>query len=189
MKTVNPNLPLVGGHTFTESDGMVLTAENWKKLAVRVAEYRAIRKLPPGQPWQDIMAQICQRNPARCHEAPGVITPASPSIKGRVFQWLGTKSREQRSTSGLTFVKDEEARKRAAVCQKCPNRAQAGSGCSSCQSSLAALRKAVLGGRSPIEPKLGACYKLAEDLPVAVHIDDTPVNDNSLPATCWRKKT
>jgi hypothetical protein len=185
---VNPNIPFPGGCNFRETDGVLLEADNWKKLVIRVTEYRVMRKLPAGNPWEEIMAQACARVPGRCYESARPKPDKSvPSFKARIFEWLGRKSREQRG-SGLDYVSTPEAAARADTCRKCPLRAQVGSGCSSCESSLAALRRMLADGRGITDKKLGGCLKLYEVLPCSTLISEPPVDDKSLPDNCWRKK-
>lgn len=188
-KEINPNMPPNGGFVFVEKDGTRLKSTSWISLERRVKQYRESRQVPVGDVHREVMDQACARNPALCRDAAAAPPPPRPpSLKAKVFQWLGSKSREQRTGTGLDFVAESLAAERGSICRACSLRTQVGAGCSACESSLAALRKAVLNGRRVLDPTLGACVVLEEDLVCSTHMSEAPQDNQALPTACWRKK-
>ena len=158
-----------------------------------VAKYRIGAKLPPGDPYREVMAQACRNNPPLCIDTPD--KPKIPqqtkdprsSIKLRSLQWLGKWSKQAAKPEGVKFVKPEEAKKRAAVCAVCPRNVKLPEGCSACRQALTSLRTAIVGGARPLDDRLGGCETLGCDLPAAVHLDEVRVKEAALPKECWRK--
>lgn len=188
-REINPNMPPNGGYVFVDHDGTRLKGTGWADLERRVREYRESRQVPVGDVHREVMDQACARNLHLCRDASQTPPPIRPpSLKGKVFQWLGLKSREQRAGAGLDFVAESEADGRTVICRACSLRAEVGAGCSACESSLAALRKSVLGGRRILDSKLGACVVLEEDLVCSTQISEAPRDSHALPSNCWRKK-
>ncbi len=188
MRELNRNLYPSGGYYYVERDGTKLTAENWLKLEIKVKEYRKNRGFPVGDIHRDVMEQACDRNPGLCHEVFTVNPPGQkvPTIKARVFEWLGQLSRIARK-SALDYVSDTRARERVVICARCPQQKDFSTHCSACEASLGALRQSVLAGRAPVSTGLGACGVLGVDLRVAVHLAEPPSGSLELPEACWRK--
>ncbi len=187
-REINKNLYPTGGYFFIEKDGLKIKAGSWVAVEAAVRQYRANKGVPEGDVHAEVMAQACDRNPALCHEsAPSGQKPVRPtSLKTRAFQWLGNLCRTARS-SGLKYVSDAEARRRAAICDRCPAQKRISQGCSTCEHSLQALRNCVLGGRKPVVDHLEGCDALGCDLSCAVHLDEPRLGDPNLPGECWRR--
>ncbi len=148
MREINRNLYPSGGYHYIERDNTVLKGESWAVVEKAVAFYRKQRGFPVGDVHRDVMEQACDRNPGLCYDSvPGrPVTTRTPTIKGRVFEWLGQLSRIARKAA-LDYVSDTQARSRAAICARCPAQKSFASHCSACESSLTALRESVLAGR------------------------------------------
>ena len=192
VKKINLNLSPPEGYEFRETDGTLLVGTSWRGLVRVVAKYRAGAKLPPGNPFAEIMEQACRRNPSLCTESNTVPYPQQTKdprsgIKLRVMHWLVAWGKQARSLDGIRFVDAETARKRADVCAKCPRNALLPTGCGACRKSLASLRSNVIGGHRATDGRLGGCDVLGSDLPAAVHLDEIRIDDTNLPAECWRK--
>jgi hypothetical protein len=188
----------VGGRYFIDSDGVKHKAENFDILAVRVAAYRKRNNLPPGDPLNEIHAQVCARQPEGCAETnPQPVVTAPPQsassmrlpvgdLTNRVTKWfahlLGMKRRGE-----IGKVSIDEARRRAAICAGCPLQRDVSSACGACKASRRAASDAILEGSKRVNSKLKACQALGEDTGLAVHLNLGPTGNGSLPDHCWRR--
>lgn len=190
MLRINCNLFPSGGYFFVESDGSKHRAGNWRAVVKKVTEYRQRARLPLGDVEREVMAQACSRNPALCHDDRAVQAPKpAVTVKARVLKWLfGMKQVQEREP--LTYVSTAEATARAAICAKCPQNTPLGvKTCATCKETLKQYRKELLGGARARDSRLGGCNVLGSDLVTATHLDEIRVDNPSLPANCWRKKT
>ena len=189
MKKVNVNVYPTGGYFFKEADGTIIKANSsWASVIARVIAYRRRNKLPVGDPKKEVHAQACERDPANCREDVDPVTQLAlrvASLKGRALAWLaGLRAKREE----LLWGDGENAAARAAVCAGCPAHAALAGGCGACRKALAGVR-AELAGARPVDPKLGGCSILGEDCAIAVWIDQPTVDNQELPACCWRRKS
>lgn len=185
---IKVNLPPKTGYNFKESDGATIKASSWKGLFKKVARYRALNKLAPGNPEQEVTAQMCAREPAMCYEEGSVTREQTKkaSLKGRVLAWL---SHRHRNPGALVFTSDPNiVEVRRAVCAACPLNQPLSEGCSSCKKVVLELRKSILGNRF-LDGRLNGCSVIGQDNPTAVYLEDQTLADPNLPAHCWRKRT
>lgn len=183
---INSNLYPNGGYFFEEADGIKIKGASWPAVERAVKKYRENRGVPVGDIHAEVMTQACERNPALCFEQPTGLPKPQTTLKGRVFEWLAARSRMARQ-SPLDYVGDAEARRRAAICRKCPMQKKISHLCSTCSDSRAALRKSVLAERVPVDVSIEACSVLGSDLQSAVHLAEQPETNPDLPDFCWRR--
>lgn len=178
------------GHSFTETDGTVLKANDWNSVIRAVRNYRRRNGLPAGSPADEVHEQTCAKNPSICYNHQDEITVKElkrASLKGRVLRWFSELIRN-REKNPISFVSDEEARAREDVCQKCPlNTPLPSESCGPCKKAIREQRKNLIGGR-PEYRRLNTCSVLGEDLQASVHIDLPVVDSHDLPQHCWRKQ-
>lgn len=186
--TIKPQLYPPGGYNFRESDGSVHSGNSWAHLVRVVAQYRAVRRLPPGNPAKEITEAVCQANPQLCHNGPGELGGGDmEAYYIRVAEWLARVMQKVRHAS-VRFVDAIKARERAEICRGCPYQKQWMKNCVSCQKSADASQKHILRGRPDAGRGLLGCEILSEDTAVSVHLDDAPKGDPRLPGHCWRKR-
>lgn len=187
MKTINPNVYPHDGYFFLESDGARLFAQTWPGVVARVVKYRQRAGLAPGDPFQEVTNQACQRNPVLCRDDDGTTQRQvkKESLKTRVIKWLNGL----REDKGIQFVDSQLARDRAQVCANCPKNTSLPSGCASCRAAVKELRTAVIGKRYQ-DGRLNACMVLGSDLQTLVHLEVQTVDNEELPHNkCWMRRT
>lgn len=182
MRIVNPNLYPKDGFCFKESDGTMIRGGTWAGVIARTRVYRKRAGLPPGDPEAEVYAQACAKNPGLCVN--GDPPKKSIPIKTRVLMWLNG----MRQQKGVEFVSDSVSSRRATICARCPNNKEHTGGCSTCRAALKELREAVVKGRA-LDGRLHGCEVLGEDVAVSIYLELQTVDDGSLPAECWRKRT
>lgn len=185
---INVNLFPKDGYVFKDGSGVVFKANSWSNVITKVIEYRRRAGLPIGDPKAEVEDYACKRNPTLCRDntqRPVVVPPIS--LKARALQWLNRIA--QVPKADLIYVNAAEAEQRAAVCSKCPNNQLISADtCSSCKKAFTTFREMLIGNRSKAH-NLGACVALGSDLVAAVHLDEVRVDNPSLPAHCWRRKS
>lgn len=188
MSEINKNLYPPDGYVFRETDGSHHRGSNWKSLEDRVRTYREINGLPAGDVWGDIEAQICVRIPHFCRSQ--TKTPVrrreGSSLNGRVTGWIGRQLGTKRA-GRITFASDEEARRRAAICGRCPQQQALSKTCGDCLRQVAKARAVIFGRKPLVSQNLEACGVLGEDSTLAIHINQPSADPNGLPADCWRR--
>jgi len=195
MKKFNTFLRPVGGKYFLDADGVKFRGDQWEHVAARLRSYRKRAGQPPGDPEQEILDQVCARQPEYCQEA----KPSPPAQRAiaaanefsrassrAITQWLVSILRLRR-VGGAQPVPREEARRRAAICAGCPMQKAFSSVCGSCKAMRKTAKQILFGGSSSIGEKLKGCRVLGEDTSTSVHISQDPSANLALPANCWRK--
>lgn len=191
MKRINPNLYPSSGYIFVERDGTKIVGGSWPGVAARLASYRTRKGEPPGNTLDEVMSQACERNPGYCHEDSEVTRQQTKivSLKGRILKWFSSL-RQRNAREPIQFVDTHTALTRAGGCITCPMNVALEEGCGSCRAAVEALRREVLQGRTPHNGLLmHGCTVLGTDLATSVHLDEVTVENNELPAQCWRKRT
>jgi len=187
MKSLNPNLHPHSGHFFVEQDGATLRASTWAGVIKRVVLYRQRAKYPPGKPEEEVTAQACARDPVLCREDNGAHAAEikRQPLKARVLTWLNNLRSKK---AEVQFVDETVTRQRATICASCPNNKDLPGGCASCKAAVKILREQIIDRRLQ-DGRLRACDVLGEDLPTSSNLELQAVDDGSLPANCWRKRT
>lgn len=187
MSEINPNMHPSGGYVFTDRDGHRHRADGWKALRERVAEYRKINRMDPGDPWAEIQVFHCVNNPSYCRQVGTVqgttIKPAS--LNDRVVRWF-VKLIQKKRDKQLPRVDDSIAAKRAKICLHCPRHSGLSEACENCLTTIKTGQKAVLNGANSLHQNLKYCAALGEDCSISVHIEQ-PVATVDLPSACWRR--
>lgn len=187
---INVNLFPKSGYYYEEADGTKLRGANWRAVIKKVKEYREENKLPVGNPNEDVVVQACRRDPQICAEAGRVfVQQPAVSLKATVLKWLNSFKTLVQKGDKLEFVQPSEAAERANICERCPfNKPLGVSSCSSCKQALIEFRKFLLGNKKQ-DSRLGGCQILGCDLQTATHLEELRVDNQHLPAHCWRKKS
>lgn len=182
---LNPNLfvPI----EFFDTDGSHHTARDWDELAAKIIGYRERRRLPPGNPQQEIVDQACSRWSDRCIDAsPRNLRQLGPELNRRILSWIGNIVA---FIHKIGFVDKVEAARRAAICAACPRQASWQDSCASCRSQINRVAKELLDGHPFTDQMkaLNGCDALGEDTRVSIWLSQEPVNVAGLPEHCWRK--
>jgi hypothetical protein len=180
-----------GGWHYFEGD-VKLEAPFLLELYKLVENYRVENKLPQGDVQGDVDAQICGRSPHACHNIDSLtinvvsVAPATPSALLREDIQVWANNLLQSSTP-YTFVGDDEAERRAKICNVCPQNANWQSGCSSCVATVQRVTAAVRQAKDTFTtPLVGGCNKLRHDNRTAVFLEKEYLSKASdLPAHCW----
>jgi hypothetical protein len=184
---IKPQLSPPGGHIFKDAEGVTHQGESWAHLVRVVAQYRALRKMQPGNPAKEITEAVCQANPSLCHNGPGEIgNNDRDAFRIRVAHWVSQIVQKVRHKT-LRFVEPIKARERADVCRGCPFQDGWQLNCPGCVRASEALHNQIVGSRPQAGAGLLGCALLSEDTAVNVHLDEPRLNDPRLPAHCWRK--
>lgn len=190
MLSLNPNLYPSEGYVFTERNGVLLRGEGWKNLEQRIRGFRALNKLPPGDPWAEIVTYHCAKQPSLCRDsspmAAGPRGSGSMSFNQRVMQnmvhLIGLKRMKR-----LPRGDNVSAAARAAICATCPRQKSLNEACKACLYSVNQSRKALLDGADSRHQNLLPCAVLAEDCQTTVHVDQAPTVAEGMPSNCWRR--
>lgn len=181
---IRPN----GGYKFRDSDGAVHEGESWAHLVRVVAKYRALRKIPAGDPQKEITEAVCMAEPTVCHKGPGELGDGDrDAFHLRIIAWLTDQMKLNRSHR-LKFVDGVVAGERAEICRKCHFQRSFAKGCQSCGNATVSLQAQAMAGHVDVGPDLMGCSLLSEDTKVSVHLDQVRLNNPNLPKHCWRKK-
>lgn len=187
MMRIRVNMFPKGGYRFTESDGTLIVGAGWREVTVRVIAYRKRAGLPAGDPAREVNDQQCGSNPGNCFPADDGTNAAAlkvASLKSRVLKWFAGVRKASKE-----FVSAESALQHANICAGCPQAQSLPEGCSSCKKAVAELRKDVIGGRAADGRLVNrGCNVIGADLATQVWLNQITVDDNSLPAHCWRKR-
>lgn len=187
----NPHLHPPGGYVYQERDGTVVTGTNWDNLIAKVQAVRVMRKWEIGDVWADICLQVCAKHPHICKREHGGARSTDPNLNGTavsVTDWLLHWQGRAAKGEEIKFVSPEEAKRRAAICLKCPLHFKWPS-CPHCNKPLSAARWRILKGQAHANANLGACYACRFDCYVAVSLEDseTAFNPEGIPPECWRR--
>lgn len=194
MKKFNTMLRPVGGKYFVDADGVKFKGEQWEHVAARLRSYRKRAGQPPGDPEQEILDQVCARQPEYCQETNLPVPVKRPddhqetrrASSKAITNWL-VSILKLRRVGGAQQVPREEARRRAAICAACPKQKSFSSSCGSCKAMRKSAKQILFGGSSSVGEKLKGCSVLQEDTSTSVHIQQDPSGNPALPAKCWRK--
>lgn len=180
-----------GGWHYYEGD-VKLESQFLLDLYTVVENYRANNGLPQSDVRGDVDAQICGRSPHACHNVDSLtinivsVAPPSPGalLREDIQTWANNLLQ---SSSPYTFVSDDEAERRAKICNTCPQNANWRGGCTSCIASVDRVTAAVRQGKDTFTtPLVGGCHLLRQDNRTAVFLEKEYLSKASdLPAQCW----
>ena len=130
MKSLNPNLYPKGGYFFINIDGARIFGDSWKGVEARTINYRKRAGQTIGNVWEEIVLQVCAREPVLCVESDAVYsaTLKKTNLKTRVLGWF-LRIREKRDHEGLNFVSDKTRNDRVNICAGCPKNQALPGGC------------------------------------------------------------
>ena len=163
------------GFDFHEG-GIWFTALTLEALAEKLQEYRAANGTPLGNPLQEVI-DFNDRKTRLVQSQ-----KAGPNLREQAIKWLESKLRTK-----PTYVDQEEADRRAAICVECPRNTmnwKPGS-CQTCVKNADRAVAILLSGRKP--HPLGVCATLAQVNTVSVYLNDPKVENIELPDFCWRR--
>lgn len=188
MLDINPYLFPPGGYYFEESDGMTLKSDSLAGLVVRVEDYRARVNLPPGEPYKEIVDQICTRSPRACREVGEVPQGPTGEQKALVARVVKNSVKLGAQLWRLKFVKSPEAYARASTCSDCPHKKEWARFCPPCEKNAFASLQSAIHPRELVSMVKGcACDLAGDDLSAVVWVD-SPERLNDAPEKCWRGK-
>lgn len=178
-----------GGFSFTEPDGTVHASISWSLVIAKVRDYRQLAKLAPGNPEEEVFAQVCDRHPDLCGESVGKPFVHDPKVKLglEVLGWIaGVAIVNARQAIGR--VSEDEAKRRAAICRACPCNLQWQSACANCGKSLDGIAEDLARPGPEVDTSgLYGCMAHGQVNSVAVRLK-LPVRDNPVaPTDCWRR--
>ncbi len=187
-------IPPGGFHYEDKIQHFRVEGSSYQSVAEAVLRYRLENKLNVGNPLKDVLDYVCTNWPHFCsvHNPPINGGNANPSLASRVSVWMSGLYRAARTLPAGNFVTQEEASRRAKICEKCPLNKDWKTGCGSCLQSAVQLGYTFRAGRSvPNEKALGACEASGQENATAVWVKGlTPLSPDEyskLPAPCWRK--
>lgn len=190
MRQINLNLYPPNGYRFRDRDGYVHIGTSWKRVEAMIIDYRARNKFDPGEPWAEMMNQVCSEVPSYCKEqGPFVLrttTGKDMDLNKYIVEWFGHAARTKR-LGHWRRIDDATAARRARICSTCPMQRALSSSCGACITTINNLRRALLDGKKPQHQNLSPCAVTLEDCQSTVHIDLPPNPDPNLPAHCWRR--
>lgn len=186
MLRLRLNVSPKDGYIFKETDGSRHSAESWAALVKRIIRYRALNKLPPGDPLGEITFQAGARDSSSVYNDDPVTRRQTikASTKGRVLAWFA-ELRKKKKAGPLLFTDGGVMTARASICVTCPLHTELPGGCGSCKKIVKEFRKEILGDRGQ-DGRVHACAHLGTDIPTAAWLDEPPLDD--VPAHCWRKR-
>jgi len=191
VKKYNVNVHPHKGHRFKDSDGATIVGESWQGVINRVIARRKRNNVAPGNPYEEVMAQACQQEPAACQDTNDAREVARQShlkvasIKVRILQWL-----TRLKTPVDHFVEPPESQRRADICAVCPKAIGLPEGCGSCRKASEEMRNGIIGPRKA-DGRLvhRGCDVFGSDLATHVWLETVAEDRPEAPANCWRKRT
>lgn len=178
-----------------------LFAAGFEQLVEKLTEYRRMAGIPVGDPRADVLAEICGRGPGRCRESdPGGTAVVAKTDTGAeiypkqlqpfVLSWLGHELQRAGNGNRRARVAPGEARRRAALCLRCPAHLDTLTGCAPCQAGIREARD-ILAPKPPVDPEtLGGCAAYRADVSVLTTLDfhpSPPFEKVRRSPDCWRE--
>lgn len=191
MKKYNVNVHPHKGHRFKDLDGATIVGESWPGVTARVIARRKRNGFPPGNPYEEVMAQACIDEPAACQDTNSEKEMARQShlkiasIKVRLLRWLA-----ELKTPIDHFVEPAEAARRADICAVCPKAIGLPEGCGSCRKAGEEMRKGLIGPRNADGRLIHrGCDVFGSDLATQAWLELLAEDQAEAPAKCWRKRS
>lgn len=131
LTAVKTGIIMPGGYHYKENGKMVVEeAESYVDLIQKLSTYRAVNRLPLGNPQADIDKYICTNFPNMCGLSAPTATeegvdaversygvPIKKTPRERVMQWAANRMHK---AGIIEFVDFDEAKRRAEICAECP---------------------------------------------------------------------
>jgi hypothetical protein len=195
MLRLNPHVYPQGGFRFVDPEGNRFTGTTAVELSDMVREFRQRLGKPIGQPYDEVVAYLCQVDPTACYDTPqpalrsnrpiGVTTSAIFGAK--VMRWI-VRVAEAVGISQIPLVHKSVAIPRAKTCLGCPHQVSWKTGCGGCDGNAIRMSLSVRQGReTPESNSLRACEILGEDTRTSIWLSQKPVVGAQLPKHCWRQ--
>lgn len=178
-----------GGNEKLEG-GDVIRAGSFQELLEAVLDYRTSNGIDVGNVYLDVETQICSRFPQQCKGYTPFTDANHPEVKririiDRIARWAA------KIGSGQTRkVHQDEAERRAAICEACPNNVAWQADCGGCMKNAQRLC-ALIRGTSDVSKagNLRACKVLGHCNRTAIWLDMALINkSDEAPANCWAKR-
>jgi hypothetical protein len=196
-----------GGFHYEENGKMIVDdAVSYEDLINKLAEYRAVNGLLLGNPQADIDNYICNTYPNMCGRTPPVddenvdkieLSYGQPVVKSpreRSMQWAVNRIQ---GSGQIELVDQEEAERRAAICDGCPKKIQWNApveGCPGCDAYVQEAESMLVKLRAnksvsvPIDGQL--CSIAGHDLQTAVWLEEPALRHRrnytgKFPQHCW----
>jgi len=188
MLRLRLNVAPKDGYFFKDGDGSRHSGSSWSGLIKKVIRYRALNRLPPGDPTAEVPAQACARSPEICYNDDPVtrVQTIRASLKGRVLAWFSAL-RQLKKAGPLLFTDGGVMTARLNICAGCPHNIQLPGGCSSCVKVVKTFRTEILGDRGQ-DSRGHGCGILGNDIQTAAWLDEPPLDNPALPEFCWRRR-
>lgn len=192
-----------GGWYFIEFDGTKIESHSPRDLIIKVAKYRGSNGINPGDPTEEVTAQLCHRWPTGCNGHPSRYIPIPTDWMPMAQKFVRIIHRLRKT--GVELVGDDESDNRASICSECPFNIpsyQARGSCKSCgkgifnqiaDGAVAIIRNAVIGAKkTTYQERLKTCGKCGCDLKFKVWLpksvlEHTPEELEVFPNFCWLK--
>lgn len=180
VKHLNPNLHPPGGFRFVDARGVTHVGDTLEKLVSHLASYRKRNGFPVGDPQREVEEQICDTYPHLC----------GSSFNGRMLaSRVVSNLVEDVTRRGFMLVSPEEAKRRAAICAKCPMNVNWAEHCPPCKRKAKQFLPHLVRPNKPYKRLIGrACHSAGDDLSVAVWLLEGRLVGGA-PAECWRRDT
>ena len=182
---------------FPAEDNSWIESDTFDNLVTAILNYRVTNKLEVGNVEGDVEAYICGRYPNHCTPTgSGGTIEATPdevpkNLRERVSQWSANR---YASIGAIEFVTQEEAQRRANICEGCPHNTNWRFGCPPCiahaDRDLIMLRQA---NSVPNQDKLMGCDICGHDngtsnwMPLD-KLQHAKKYKEELPDFCWLKE-
>lgn len=186
MKTITPGIYPSGTHwTFPEPAAGTIRGTDFEDLVAAVVEFRQANKIAPGDPYNEVMAYICEHNPTCCRERRvNTGPPPSPKPPGvpfgdRVADWVARFI----EAGPRSPVPPDVLRRRAAACRACPHNVEYKATCTGCLRRLFRKMKAFTGGYPKgVVDGLRGCGQHVWENTLAIGSD---IQSTTAPSGCW----
>jgi len=190
-------------------------AASWQELEHQVLRFRLEQislvdpeRADPDHVAQDIREYVCANFPTSCVDRSFSVgirqavdgnvyasavdgDPQDTSFRRfipliqRIAEWLGQLGQEPKP-----FTTPAEADKRAHICTQCPQNIRFETSCQPCNQNVRMETVRILGTRKTRhDQNLMGCRMLGHANRIAVWLDADRIENQSLPANCWRKAT
>ncbi len=190
MVNINPNLYPPCGYTFLDADQVQHTAGDLNLLRDKVTAYRLRNDKPVGDPYREIVDQICTNYPNICRDV--AVVSKSPqqvrfNLSNEVMKRLNTLFASAKK-SPVTYVSKAEAERRMSICLGCPKNKEWRTGCAGCNAEFDRLSAVLRGGKSLVnQEKLLGCEGIGGDNRTEIWLDRPGEVIDDLPNNCWKK--
>jgi len=192
MPRLIPNLVPPNGFHFYQGD-VRLESHSEDSIIQLISTYRAENRLPQGNPEVEYKEYVCGQFPASCypeifyHQTPPIPQDKRFELMDDVRDWSNQITLSQ---TPINLVTDNEAERRAQICQRCPrNFTWHTKSCAPCIQSIESVCFSIRQGRNTYtSSNLGGCLSLRQDNRTAVFLDKSNLGSiDSLPEHCWVK--